>query len=137
MNGTQIMADDNSSMKVDFLKANTFLEEVHTFMTFKVATHITRYWFPIMVPIGLIGNTLSFLVMIKPNNRKKSTCIYMAAISINDNLMMFMALRNWFITELLVHHRDLTQCKIGAFVGLLLLQNSTFQVVAMTDNILQ
>ena len=54
-------------------------------MTYVVASFIDMYWFPVLIPVGLVGNTLSFLVMIKPNNRKMLTCIYMATISVNDN----------------------------------------------------
>ena len=61
------------------------MEQVKTFTTYNIAIFIMKYWFPILVPIGLVGNTLSFLVMIRPSNRKMSTCIYMAAISMNDN----------------------------------------------------
>ena len=68
---------------------NIFMEEVKTYTTFKIATFIATYWFPVLVPVGVMGNILSFIVMIKPNNRKMSTCIYMAAISINDNIMMY------------------------------------------------
>ena len=32
-----------------------------------------------------------------------STCIYMAAISINDNMMMFLALYAWLVTTLKVY----------------------------------
>ena len=53
-----------------------FLEEVQTHLAYKIASYINDYWFPILAPIGLIGNTLSFLVMIKPNNRKMSTVEY-------------------------------------------------------------
>ena len=67
---------------------DTFMNKVETYMTYKIAKFIGIHWFPILVPIGLVGNTLSFLVMIKPNNRKMSTCNYMAAISVNDNIMM-------------------------------------------------
>ena len=55
-----------------------FMAEVETYKTYKIASYINIYWFPILVPIGLVGNSLSFLVMIQPNNRKMSTCIYMA-----------------------------------------------------------
>ena len=65
-----------------------FMEDVETHITYQVASYINHYWFPILIPIGLVGNTLSFFVMIQPNNRKVSTCIYMAAISVNDNLVM-------------------------------------------------
>ena len=71
---------------------DSFMQQVETHTTFKIATIIDIYWFPILVPIGLVGNTLSFFVMIKRNNRKMSTCIYMAAISVNDNLMMCLCL---------------------------------------------
>ena len=109
-----------------------FMEQVETYMSFKIATYITKYWFPILVPIGLIGNTLSFLVMIKPNNRKMSTCIYMAAISINDNLMMFLALHNWLVTVVKIHEWHPMECRFAAFLVLHALQNTTFQVLAMT-----
>ena len=79
---------------------STFMEEVCTYTTFKIANFINTYWFPVLVPIGLIGNTLSFMVMIQPNNRKVSTCIYMAAISINDNLMMCMCSHEYLFQSL-------------------------------------
>ena len=84
------------------------------------------------VPIGLVGNTLSFLVMIKPKKRAISTCIYMAEISLNDNFMMLMATRNWLATELKVYKRNSVECKVTSFLVLLILQNSTFQILAMT-----
>ena len=54
---------------------DTFMEEVEAYTIFKIANFISIYWFPVLVPLGLVGNTLSFLVMIKPNNKKMSTCI--------------------------------------------------------------
>ena len=77
-----------------------FMEKVEGYMAFKVALQINFYWFPILAPIGLVGNTLSFLVMIKPNNRKISTCIYMTTISLNDNLIMLLGL----FTKLVCQH---------------------------------
>ena len=109
-----------------------FMEEVKTFMTFKIANIIKIYWFPILIPLGLVGNTLSFLVMLKPNNRKMSTCIYMAGISINDNIMMTESLHNWLVTGLQVHEFKPLECRFASFWALFGLQNSTFQVLAMT-----
>ena len=111
---------------------DTFMDEVETFITFKIATFIAAYWVPFLVPIGLIGNTLSFLVMIKSNNRKISTCIFMAAISINDNVMMVLVLYTWLTTYKQVYIMNSIECKLLAFFVLLILQNSTYQVVAMT-----
>ena len=86
---------DNPSVVVNTVDTEAFEDEVQNLPIFHIGVQFNKYWFPVLVPIGLMGNTLSFLVMIKPNNRKMSTCIYMAAISINDNVMMLLAFRNW------------------------------------------
>ena len=109
-----------------------FMEEVQTYMTYKMASYINKYWFPILVLIGLVGNTLSFLVMIQPNNRKMSTCIYMAAISIIDNLMMCLALHYWLVTVVKIHELHLWECKTISYLTNSSLQSSTYQVLAMT-----
>ena len=111
---------------------DSFMQQVETYTTFKIATIIDTYWFPILVPIGIVGNTLSFLVMIKPNNRKMSTCIYMAAISINDNLMMCLCFHTLLIVGLKIQGWHNLQCKLAAVLVLYALQNTTLQIVAMT-----
>ena len=111
---------------------DTFLQEVETYTTLKVAKFIDDYWFPVLVPIGLVGNTLSFLVMIKPNNRKVSTCIYMAAISVNDNLMLLLASHAWLVTATDIHHWHVLECKMNVYFAYFSLQTATYQVLVMT-----
>ena len=108
------------------------MEKVEEYVAFKVALQINFYWFPILAPIGIVGNTLSFLVMIKPNNRKISTCIYMAAISVNDNIMMCLALHNWLVSAKPIFEWHAAQCKTVTFLTALVKQNSRYQVLAMT-----
>ncbi len=104
-------------------------------MTYKVAKAISKYWFKFLVPIGLIGNTLSFLVMMKPSNRKMSTCIYMASISVNDNLMILLALYTHLSNDLgIIDSGKSFVCKFVAYIVLTCLQNSTYQVLAMTTD---
>ena len=110
----------------------TFMEDVASYTTFKVANFIRIYWFPVLIPIGLIGNVLSFLVMIKPNNRKVSTCIYMAAISVNDNIMICTCFHDYLVDVVQIHRYHSVECKIHAFTAFFALQNGTFQVLAMT-----
>ena len=124
--------ETNVTDTMELMNGDSFMDEVQTYMTFKITTYINNYWFPILVPVGLIGNTLSFLVMIKPNNRKMSTCIYMAAISINDNLMMFLALYSFLVPTLRIYPIHWIECKVAASLAIFGLQNSTFQVLAMT-----
>ena len=94
----------NDSIKdgaTEYLK--NYMKQVETYAAYNIASYINQYWFPVLVSIGLVGNTLSFLVMIKPNNRKVSTCIYMAAISVNDNVMMCLSLHNWLVNVVRMH----------------------------------
>ena len=132
---TQTLDGNISSTAVENVRLTTidaFMEQVETYMTFKIANFINTYWFPVLIPTGLVGNTLSFIVMMKRNNRKLSTCIYMAAISINDNLMMVTSFYNFLVIVLKIHGWHLWECKFAAFCALFALQNSTFQVLAMT-----
>ena len=123
----------NSTEQTESTTVNVFMQDVNNMVIFKIANFIAKCWVPILVPIGLIGNTLSFLVMIKPNNRKLSTCIYMAAISINDNFMMVLAFYSaWLANALKLYIMSDLECKTAAFFVLFGLQNSTFQVIAMT-----
>ena len=111
---------------------DSFMEEVRIFTLFKIATFINTYWFPVLVPIGLVGNTLSFIVMIKPNNRKMSTCIYMATISVNDNLLMLLCCYDYLVSALQVHERNLIECQLISVVFLFTLQNCTYLILVMT-----
>ena len=129
---TTTMTNSTTTVVMNTTSEDTFMKEVETFMIFKIANIIKIYWFPVLKPLGLIGNTLSFLVMVKPNNRKMSTCIYMAGISINDNIMMIESLHNFLVTGLKVHEFKPLECRFASFWALFGLQNSTFQVLAMT-----
>ena len=111
---------------------DTFMVEVEAYMSFKIANFVSIYWFPFLVPIGLVGNILSFFVMTKTNNRNMSTCVYMAAISINDNIMMCICFHDYLVSVLHIHNWKPIECKISAFITLFALQNGTFQVLAMT-----
>ena len=133
METTFIFVDNNTaSGEYEETAEDSFMEKVGHFVSYQIADKISKYWFPVLVPVGLVGNTLSFLVMIKQSNRKMSTCIYMAAISVNDNLMMCSALHNWLVSSLKLYHWHSMECGIASFFGLHVVQNSTYQVIAMT-----
>ena len=109
-----------------------FMEEVEAYTISKIADFINTYWYPVLIPIGLVGNTLSFLVMVKINNMKMSTCIYMAALSINDNIMMCMTCHEYLVSVVQIHKWNPTECQFNGLVLLFALQNGTLQVLAMT-----
>ena len=102
------------------------MEELVSYTIFKIANFISIYWFPVLIPVGLISSILCFIVMTKLNNRKMSTCIYMAAISINDNIMMCMCFHGYLVYVVQIHRWHSIECKIYTFVTLIALQNGTF-----------
>ena len=127
--------NNNATSQINLVNTrweDTFMEEVKIYTEFQIANLINTYWNPILVPIGLLGNTLSCFVMIKPNNRKMSTCIYMLAISINDNLLMYACLHVHLVGFLRIHKWKPMECDFVAFVSLFALQNCTYLVLAMT-----
>ena len=123
---------DNATVETE--TPDTFLQEAETYLTYKMSMLIVRYWFPILVPIGLVGNTLSFLVMMRHNNRKESTCIYMAVISVNDNLMLGSALHEWLVRVVIQREWSLLECKLNCYFAYVSLQCATYLVVAMTTD---
>ena len=46
---------DDFAGQIETVTADPFMEKVET-----IAMGFGIYWFPILVPIGLVGNTLSF-----------------------------------------------------------------------------
>ena len=119
---------DNFTEGLETKTKDSFMDEVETLLTYKVATIIAKYWSPILVPIGLVGNVLSFLIMVKSSNRKLSTCIYMAAMSVNDSMMMVLVLYGWSVSYLKIHEQNLLACRIDSFLIVCALQNATYQV---------
>ena len=120
----------NSSLENE--RQDTFLQEARTYMAYKIVIYVDNYWFPVLIPLGLVGNTLSFLVMIRPYNRRISTCIYMAAISINDNIMLFFGIHDWLIATVKIREWYLLECKISTYFSSFSLQCATYLVLSMT-----
>ena len=45
-------------------------ETAKTLLPYKIGQGLRLYWLPVVVIFGLIGNCLSFRIMLKPHNRK-------------------------------------------------------------------
>ena len=130
---TEVPSPDNTSKwQMEATTEDAFMKEAKTYMAYKIADIINTYWFSILVPIGLPGNILSFLVMIKKNNRKITTCIYMAALSVNDTIAMFICFHIVLVNNIKSHVLYLVECKLNAAITLFALQNGTYLILVMT-----
>jgi hypothetical protein len=67
----------------------------------EIAILITKKWtYFIFIVIGLFGNTASFMITAKKQNRRITTCVYMTALAVVDNILLV----TWFLLTLLSYH---------------------------------
>ena len=74
--------------------------EAKEYLLYKVGEGIQTYYLPVILAAGLIGNTLSFIVMIQPQNRVKSFCIYACALAVSDSLMLVNSALYYYKTDI-------------------------------------
>ena len=74
-------------------------QAVSKFMMFKVGVAIHRYYLPVLVVLGFIGNCLSLAVMTRSHNRQISCCVYMGALAVSDNVNLLIGAYYWSLTE--------------------------------------
>ncbi len=82
---------------------------------YKVAMSFNMYYPPVLIVVGLLGNSLSLLVMLQRNNRKFSCCVYLAGLAVGDNLFMLHALHLWVMTALFPQHFSNEHCTVVAY----------------------
>lgn len=100
-------------------------------MLYKIGLWFHLIWPPIIVPIGLIGNTLSLVIMLQRQNRYISCCTYMAVLAIADNISLLRRGFEWVIYIGKKPYTDI-ECQVLAFIGLSAIQWGMFLIVLMT-----
>lgn len=93
----------------------TIAQQASKYLQFKIGRAIQRYYLPIIVPIGFIGNCLSLMVMFRRHNRRVSCCVYMIALAISDNMMLFSGVYLWAIAEVAPRNWNLYECKFVCY----------------------
>ncbi|CAH1792375.1 unnamed protein product [Owenia fusiformis] len=99
---------------------------------YKTADAIYVYFTPIIIVAGLIGNTLSFLVMTRPRNRRNSTSVYMSGLAVIDNLQILALASHWIVKCLMPDTLTDSFCKVFAYMVGTFGECSIWIVVAMT-----
>lgn len=115
----QSQSDDfyyNSTTTEMEITNKTLAEEASTYLTYKIGVYIHIYWLPIMTPIGLVGNTLAFIIMVQMYNRRISCCLYMAALAVSDNVVLCSAVYYYIATVILKDSYDMTDADCEAMV---------------------
>lgn len=63
-------------------------DDINNYMEERVAQYIHLIYVPICVSLGVIGNSISFCVLVMTSLRKTTTCLYLATIAWMDSLIL-------------------------------------------------
>ena len=98
----------------------------------KFGEYFNSIWLPIIVPIGFVGNVLSFLVMTSKQNRGTSCCVLMGALAASDTLMLYDGAHYWVRTNGLFAGATLNECRFICYCYAAFSLNGTILLVMMT-----
>ena len=78
-------------------EADREVEELETDILLTVSRNLWKYAIPIMIFTGLIGNSLSFLVMMGRRFRKQTFAVYFCALALADSYSLLTSLPTYWI----------------------------------------
>lgn len=107
-------------------------ELAEPYIYYQIGSFIHRFCLPIIISVGVIGNTLSFIVMMKTHNRHNSCCILMASLALSDNIMLCGAGFSWLSTMNPQKILNLWECQVIIYVYSVISVNGVYLVVTMT-----
>ena len=102
------------------------------FVTYDIGKAITRYWFPIMGPIGVVGNVISLIIMLMPSNRRLIVSMYLAIIAINDTITVVFINSYIWSHDYFLHPWKNYECKTFMYVASVFTQAGALMLLLMT-----
>ena len=103
---------------------------------YKIGIIIHVYLPMVILPLGIVGNILSFLVMVQSQNRGRSTCIYMAALALSDTLNLVVLAIYWIAyflaDEAIGVEGGRIRCKVFTMLAHYAAEMGAFIVMSMT-----
>lgn len=108
-----------------YLKASTMLP-------FKIGQYLHEIYFPILVVLGLVGNVISFLVMVQPHNRSTSSCLYMACLAVSDSIFLLVGGGYYWYVYITKRNFSELECILDAFIVQVVSFSGVLVILAMT-----
>ena len=103
---------------------------------YKIGIIIHLYLPIVILPLGIVGNILSFLVMVQSQNRGRSTCMYMAALALSDTLNLFVLAIYWIAyflaDDVIGGEGGRIRCKVFTMLAHYAAEMGAFIVMSMT-----
>ena len=115
--------------------ANTTDIDVGDFTANKIGHFIWVYVSPLLLLVGVVGNTLSVLVLLRKALRSSTTMFYLIFLSVGDILTLYTGLLRYWISnafDIDVRNISDTGCKIHTFLVYLSLDFTVWVLVSVT-----
>lgn len=101
----------------------------------RLAIQLAKYCLPLLIISGTIGNTLSFVVLIRKRMRSTSIYVYLLFLACVDMLVLYTsAFKTWIriLTDFEFLHQSGFTCKTTMFVLLVSQHMSAWLIVVVT-----
>ncbi len=107
-----------------------------------IGRFILKYYLPILVPLGMIGNTMALIIMLQRKNRHIPCCVVMAALAVSDNGLLYVNAHGWARAVVLKpairtwadYHAFNIECKMLTYFFIVFSLTSAFLIIATTVN---
>ncbi|XP_048237981.1 growth hormone secretagogue receptor type 1-like [Haliotis rufescens] len=106
-------------------------DDINNYMEERVAQYIHLIYVPICVSLGVIGNIISFCVLVMTSLRKTTTCLYLATIACMDSLILVIDLVFYLRRYYTYSHTDET-CGILYFIFYTTIHYDVLLLLSMT-----
>ena len=94
----------------------TTTNETHVSMASTITRAIRQFVKPITAIVGVVGNTISILVMFQRNNRNTSLGIYLGILAVSDTLVLCVSTAYWSLYVSSTPLRDI-DCQIRGWLS--------------------
>lgn len=101
------------------------------YITYRIAMIINSHYYKVMIPVGLVGNFISFVIMILPRNRSNSCCCCMAVLALSDSIVLCHVLYAW-LNNTYIAPVSITMCKYIVFANQVMTLNGVLLIISMT-----
>ena len=100
------------------------------YMSYTIASAISKYVQPGTAVVGVGGNTISMLVMFQRDNRHTSFCVYLGILAVSDTLTLCTATSYWLVRMLSSSPIQDIDCQIHGWLMNALQMNGFFLIIS-------
>ena len=102
------------------------------FRSYRIGKGINKYAQPVIAVVGIVGNTISMLVMFQPHNRQTSFGVYLGIIALSDTMVLCTSTSFWLAALLSTSPLRDIDCRIHGYMVNSLQMNGFILILSFT-----